>query len=79
MERDCRSCIYANWRSEYDNGCSKWDCEYVNKKEVAKVLVYCKDCKHYQMHDGRALACHNLYGAVIFTEPTDFCSRGERK
>ena len=33
-DRNCKDCIYANWKSEYDNGCSKWDCEYVSKKDA---------------------------------------------
>ena len=37
MERDCKNCIYANWKSEYDNGCTKWDCEYTPKDEVISV------------------------------------------
>ena len=81
-ERNCKDCIYANWKSEYDNGCTKWDCEYVNKKEVAKKLVFCKECKHYKIHEwseGEFMACHNICGAVAPRDPEDFCSRGEKE
>lgn len=33
MERDCKNCIYANWNGN-DNGCTKWDCEFVNRKDA---------------------------------------------
>lgn len=34
MDRDCKTCIYANYRNENDNGCTRWDCEYINKQEA---------------------------------------------
>ena len=27
-ERDCKNCIHANWKSENDNGCTQWECNY---------------------------------------------------
>ena len=34
MERDCKTCVYANYKNENDNGCTRWDCEYINKQEA---------------------------------------------
>ena len=77
MERDCKNCIYHT-----EDGCTKWECEYVNKKEVAKLLVFCKDCKHYGIHkwsEGEYACCTNMYGAAVPRNPEDFCSQGERR
>lgn len=37
MERDCKTCIYSNFKSENDNGCTAWSCEYINRREAIRV------------------------------------------
>lgn len=37
MERDCKTCIYSNFKNENDNGCTRWDCEYINRQEAIKI------------------------------------------
>ena len=43
MDRDCKNCIYANWESEYDNGCTKWGCEYVSREEAIKAVEFYRE------------------------------------
>ena len=38
IERDCKTCIYSNWKSEENNGCTRWECEYVNRDQVVKAF-----------------------------------------
>ena len=84
-DRDCKNCIYANYKDEYDNGCTKWECEYISKQEAIKLLdqiVLCKDCKHYGTHKwsgGEFKACTKILGAEPPKKPDDFCSNGERR
>ena len=33
MDRDCKNCIYHT-----EDGCSKWDCEYINRQEAIKLI-----------------------------------------
>jgi len=33
MDRDCKNCIYKT-----DDGCTKWDCEYINRGEIVAEL-----------------------------------------
>ena len=37
MERDCKTCVYANYKNENDNGCTRWDCEYINRQEAIEI------------------------------------------
>ena len=76
--RDCNTCVYARTPDDmYDNGCTAWDCEYINRKEaieIYKQIVYCKDCKYWEREECRLDPFYERD-----TEPTDFCSRGEHK
>lgn len=48
MERDCKTCVYSkNW-SEYDNGCTAWSCEYINRREAIEAW------KKLKQMEGRA-------------------------
>lgn len=34
-DRDCRTCVYARTPDDmYDNGCTAWECEYINRREA---------------------------------------------
>lgn len=36
--RDCKTCAYARTPDDpYNNGCTAWDCEYIDRKEAIKV------------------------------------------
>lgn len=86
--RDCESCINSKFTGTEDNGCTCWDCEYISRKEareaVKKIrnIITCKECKYYgyrETEGGGFPCCNNIYGAVMYREPDDFCSRAERK
>lgn len=35
-DRDCKTCVWSSpWEGE-GNGCTTWDCEYINKREAAE-------------------------------------------
>lgn len=37
-DRDCRTCVYSRTSDDmYDNGCTAWDCEYINRREAIAV------------------------------------------
>ena len=34
-DRDCKTCLYARTPDDpYNNGCTAWDCDYINRKEA---------------------------------------------
>ena len=36
-KRDCKTCVYARTPDDpYNNGCTAWDCEYINREEAIK-------------------------------------------
>ena len=35
MDRDCKNCVYSNM-TEHTNGCTRWDCEYINIEEAVE-------------------------------------------
>lgn len=38
MDRDCRTCVYARTPDDiYSNGCTAWECEYINRKEAIEI------------------------------------------
>ena len=38
MDRDCRTCVYARTPDDmYSNGCTAWDCDYINRKEAIEI------------------------------------------
>ena len=37
MDRDCKNCIRSKGVTEYDNGCTAWKCEYINRKEAIEI------------------------------------------
>lgn len=39
MDRDCRTCIYSNF-NEGDNGCTKWECEYISRSEAIEAWKF---------------------------------------
>lgn len=42
-------------------------------------IVRCKECRWYYItSEGKSFCC-NPTGGMVCAEPTDFCSRGERK
>lgn len=59
----------------------------IPKEQVMAVLaridegiVRCKDCKHYgNLYDGTCEHPGAELGDMLATEPTDFCSYGERR
>ena len=84
--RDCKTCVYAKTpENSYDNGCTAWECEFIDRKEAIKIykayknIVRCKDCKHYDTESRTFPCCTDIYGAVRFMEADGFCSKGERK
>ena len=94
MERDCKTCIYANYKNKNDNGCTRWDCEYINKQEAIDAwkrlnVIHCKDCKHYGIkhvdgwdvvkNGGLFTACFRDPGCGPIRKPEDFCIYGERR
>lgn len=47
---------------------------------VKEDVVRCKDCKHYgNLYDGTCEHPAAELGDLLATEPTDFCSYGERR
>lgn len=36
-DRDCKNCIRSKGVTEYDNGCTAWECEYINRREAIAV------------------------------------------
>lgn len=37
-DRDCRTCAYSRPSDDmYDNGCTAWDCEYINRREAIEI------------------------------------------
>ena len=37
-DRDCKNCLYARTPDDpNNNGCTAWDCEYINRKEAISV------------------------------------------
>lgn len=52
----------------------------LTRREVGEELVRCKDCKEYKIWgtDGTRI-CMRLGSYYGDTEPTDYCSYGERK
>ena len=42
-------------------------------------VVRCKDCEHYTEQKNNAYNGHFCEKIIEFVQPTDFCSRGERK
>lgn len=37
-DRDCKNCLYARTPDDpYSNGCTAWDCEYINRKEAIEI------------------------------------------
>ena len=49
----------------------------VTSKGEEKILIRCKDCKHY-FPEGH-VRCWNIRGMHYPVEPDEFCSRAERK
>ena len=37
MERDCKTCLRADFSKGEGNGCTAWECDYINRKEAIKV------------------------------------------
>lgn len=85
MERDCQNCIRSKGVTEYDNGCTSWDCDYINRTKAIKIyeayknIVRCKDCKHYDTESRTFPCCTDIFGAVRYMEADGFCSKGEPK
>lgn len=83
--RDCKTCVYSTKQTDFDNGCTAWDCEYIDRKEAIEVykayknIVRCKDCKHYDTESRTFPCCTDIFGAVRYMEADGFCSKGERK
>lgn len=84
--RDCETCVYAKTpENPYDNGCTAWNCEYINRSKAIEVykayknIVRCKDCKHYDTESRTFPCCTDIFGAVRYMEADGFCSKGERK
>ena len=57
-------------RAQYDKGYSD------GRFDAMKELVHCRDCKLYEKFKGVKDGGCIYYG--IYTNPDDFCSRGER-
>lgn len=37
-DRDCKNCLYARTPDDpNDNGCTAWDCEYINRREAIEI------------------------------------------
>ena len=39
MDRDCKNCVYSNM-TEHSNGCTRWNCEYINIDEAVKAWKF---------------------------------------
>ena len=37
MDRDCKTCAYSSPGEGIGNGCTAWECEYINRQEAIKV------------------------------------------
>ena len=78
--RDCKTCIHSEIGHGDSNGCTSWDCEYINKKEALRAykermaVVRCKDCKKYRRKEFGYCVAHGKYG---FGDES-YCSDGER-
>ena len=35
--RDCANCIRSKGATEWDNGCTSWDCDFIDRAEAIKV------------------------------------------
>ena len=34
MDRDCKTCAYSSPGQGISNGCTAWECEYINRREA---------------------------------------------
>lgn len=49
-ERDCKTCVNSSpYGGPYDNGCTAWGCEYINKAEAIQAW---KEMKKQGNRDG---------------------------
>ena len=92
MSRDCTTCARSDYSKGEGNGCTAWECDYINvddaitayeerEKGVTEKVVHCPDCRECIEKSGHAncggfLYCRTRAGLV--TE-TDYCSWGERR
>lgn len=70
MERDCKTCIYSNFKNENDNGCTRWDCEYINRQEAIEAYKEMKANEHVEIktpHGGL------IDRSVLFKEYQNLC------
>ena len=37
MKRDCAKCIRSKGATQWDNGCTSWDCDFIDRAEAIKV------------------------------------------
>lgn len=35
--RDCANCIRSKGATQWDNGCTSWDCDFIDRAEAIKV------------------------------------------
>ena len=84
-ELDFETSMYSEEQNKYFNMGLKCAVRNVKRQPTADVVevVRCKDCKHYCLSDYRKPNelkwCDLSNEQNEFPEPTDFCSKGERK
>lgn len=44
--RDCKTCVYSRFRDENDNGCTAWECEYINRREAIEAYKKLKEMEN---------------------------------
>lgn len=79
-DRDCENCVYARpYGGENDNGCSSWDCDYMDRREATPLLrriVKCFDCEYGDKVESGMICTKFAYYILGWDE---FCSMGKRR
>lgn len=77
-DRDCKNCLYARTPDDpNDNGCTAWECEYINRKEAIKEWkrtrwIPCK--KDVPKDEGEYLVyCYSDFGPWGFNMILHWC------
>lgn len=90
-DRDCKTCVYSVGWTEHDNGCTAWECEYINRQEAIEgyknwqtfKAIRCETCEHYAEKTDDAMhthtVCWNIPRGWPIRDPDDFCSYWQRK
>ena len=88
---DCTTCARADFSKGEGNGCTAWECDYINVDDaitaykerengVTEEVVYCPDCRECSEKGGYVNCDGYLYCKKFhrFVTETDYCSWGKR-